>query len=43
MQFDEQIVGMCWIGVFLRVQFLAKLMTLGAIGLMVRFFSLNFR
>ncbi|GAA6042441.1 hypothetical protein JCM8097_008454 [Rhodosporidiobolus ruineniae] len=29
------IVGLCWIGVFLRVEIPAKIMTLGAVGLMV--------
>ncbi|GAA5879876.1 hypothetical protein JCM16303_004381 [Sporobolomyces ruberrimus] len=29
------IIGLCWIAVFLRVQVLAKLMTIGAAGLMV--------
>ncbi|GAA5866083.1 hypothetical protein JCM8547_000592 [Rhodosporidiobolus lusitaniae] len=29
------IVGLCWIGVFLRVEIPAKIMTLGAVGLMI--------
>lgn len=33
------IVGLCWIGVFLRVEVVAKLMTLLAVGLMVRLLS----
>ncbi|BGP43038.1 hypothetical protein JCM10449v2_007053 [Rhodotorula kratochvilovae] len=37
------IIGLCWIGVFLRVEVPAKIMTLLAIGLMVRPASLRFR
>lgn len=32
------ILGLCWIGIFLRVEMVAKLMTLVAVGLMVHLF-----